>query len=401
MRIKINKVGAVFSTLVLGSLGLFLSACPQSDGTPPGTPAASIATYAGTSAPGDTWTVLYDPNGTFTIVNTTTSTTYAGTYSLLASGYTQLTITSPSAATGYAMTIANTATLVWLGGASSPVIIAAATESCPAGSTTTDINYVRIPSSAKAMWGLTDWGYGTSTLNYTSASAISSTVTQTLFDGTSTLLAPDAGWSCAQGVISKGAAQIYMTNSGIMIRDDGPSQGGTIGVARPATAMAGTIATDLASKTFVGFQWNKTAGAPVTEAIKGKYLANNASIVFDDGTGNATTTTFTCNTASINGQVPPTLGCILGYGVTPATDVVLNPPGLIPLTSEISNGMIAGKSVYSNSLIPGQPAVFMFTQSGGKYIAFGATYTGSNNINGTCNSPGPDCFPYNFLVMEQ
>ena len=192
-----------------------------------------------------------------------------------------------------------------------------------------------------------------------------------------------------------------MTNSGIMIRDDGPSQGGTIGVARPATAMAGTIATDLASKTFVGFQWNKNGGAPVTEAIKGKYLANNDSIVFDDGTGNGTTTTFTCNTVSINGQVSPTLGCILGYGVTPATDVVLNPPGLIPLTSEISNGMFAGKSVYSKSLIPGQPAVFMFTQSGGKYIAFGATYTGSNNINGTCNLPGPDCFPYNFLVMEQ
>lgn len=375
-------MGALFSTLVLGSLGLFLSACPQSDGTAPA-PAASTVSYLGTSAPGDTWTVLYDPNGTFTIVNTTTPVTYAGTYSLLASGYTQLTITSPSSATGYAKTISNTATLVWLGSGSTAPIVAAVQGNCPTSSTTANYNFVRIPSSAEVAWTGASTGYGTMTADFTSVGNMIFTVTNKTFAGAPTVLAPDSGWSCTQGIISKGAAQINVTASGIFLRDDGLNAGGSMGVAQPTIAVAGTIATDLAAKNFIGFQWNKNGGVPVTEAIKGKYLVFNASTVFDDGSGNGTTTTYTCDSASVGGVVTPALGCILGYGVNPATDAVLaGTPGLLPLISEVSNGLLTA------AFYAGNPGAMVITQSGGKYIIFGATFTGGG-------------FPYDFLVMEQ
>lgn len=376
-----KKVGTLFSTLVLGSLGLFLSACPQSDGTAP-VPSASTASYVGTSAPGDIWTVFYDPNGTFTIVNTTTPVTYTGTYTLLASGYTQLTITSPSSATGYAKTISNTATLVWLGSGSTAPIVAAVRGNCPTSSTTANYNFVRIPSSAESVWTSTSTGYGTMTADFTSVGNMSFTVTNTTFAGTPTVLPSDAGWSCTQGLISKSEAQINVTASGIFLRDDGPNVGGSLGVAQPTAPVAGTIATDLAAKNFIGFQWNKNGGAPVTEAIKGKYLAFNASMVFDNGTGNGTTTTYTCNSASVGG-VTPALGCILGYGVNPATDAVLaGTPTLLPLISEVSNGLLTA------GFYAGNPGTMVITQSGGKYIIFGATFTGGD-------------YPYNFLVMEQ
>ena len=384
MRMKKNKAGAVFSTLVLGSLGLFLSACPQSDGTAPApAPAASTVSYLGTSAPGDVWTVSFAPDGTFTVVNTTDSTTYSGTYSSLASGYTALTITSPAPATGYAKTVSNTATLVWLGSGSTAPIVAAVQGDCPTSSTATNYNFVRIPSSAEATWTAASTGYGTMTADFTSAANMIFTVINKTFSAVPTVLAADSGWSCTQGIISKGTAQMGVTASGIFLRDDGPSAGGSIGVVQPTTAVAGTIATDLAAKNFIGFQWNKNGGTPVTEAIKGKYLALNASTVFDDGTGTGATTTYTCNTASVGGIVTPALGCILGYSVNPVTDAVLaGTPGLLPLISEVSNGLlIAG-------FYAGNPGAMGITQSGGKYIMFGATFTGGG-------------FPYNFLVMEQ
>lgn len=375
-------MGTVFSILVLGSLGLFLSACPQSDGTA-SAPAASTVSYLGTSAPGDTWTVRYDPNGTFTIVNTTTPVTYAGTYSLLASGYTQLTITSPSSATGYAKTISNTATLVWLGSGSTAPIVAMVQGNCPTSSTTANYNFVRIPSSAETVWTAASTGYGTMTADFTSVGNMIFTVTNKTFSGAPTVLAADPGWSCTQGIISKGAAQMDVTASGIFLRDNGPLAGGSIGVTQPTVAVAGTIATDLAAKNFIGFQWNKTVGVPVTETIKGKYLAFNTSTVFDNGAGTGATTTYTCDSASVGGVVTPALGCILGYGVNPATDAVLaGTPGLLPLISEVSNGLLTA------AFYAGNPGVMTLTQSGGKYIIFGATFTGGG-------------FPYDFLVMEQ
>ncbi len=365
--------------------------------------------YAGTSAPGDTWTVEYTSAFTFQVKNTTpgkTSVIYSGTYEQVSSGFEQLNVTSttdPAFSTptkGYVKTIADVGTLVWLGGATSPPIMGLTSRSCPGSQPLTTYNVIRVPASGENwappnnyFFGIMQ-GQGQSRLF-----DFPQTLLNSVSPSTATVTPPDdqspaVQWGCGQHDLARQVnlieQTIIMGPSDIALRDDGIGMGGAIGVPQVNT-VASDKTSGLNGTRLLGFQFNPTPSiANVTEAIEGTYVRTGSFSISVPGYGQYAST---CT---------GTAGCIVMYSVNPVTgsciDTSQSPPPACSVTnagvrlisvgenisspSGIQSGLLAATFDTSNT------GAIVITILGGRRFVFGATYTGSG-------------IPYNFFALQK
>lgn len=218
------------------SMAVLLSGCGGGGG---GIAGGSIQSYVGTSSPGDVWSWTFQ-SGTFSATNETLSHTYSGTSQDLPSGFKKLTITASNdsgvteGSAGYAVEIPGEALLIKpAGGDSVHPIIATASTAPP--QTDLNFNWVTVP---RANWDYATLpAYGTTDLTYSSG-AWTGTIHHQLLNG--------QPGSDEQGSLSyiddrlhvnNSQAQAEMTPAGLMFIDNGPGNGGLVGMLQPASAI--------------------------------------------------------------------------------------------------------------------------------------------------------------------
>ncbi|HVT11138.1 MAG TPA: hypothetical protein VHE55_02640 [Fimbriimonadaceae bacterium] len=255
--------------------------------------------YLGTQGPGDVWDWAFDGN-TFTATNETKNLHYAGTKSVLATGFLKLQLTStddPNVTLGqsaYAVEVPGTALMLKMAGddALRPVV-AGCLGSNPAGPQVS-FNFVAV--GGLNFDPVTSQAYGHVTYDV-SGNAYTGTAHRWAIDGTALSDSPsyitgDNGLMTdhdTQGgnMTATGA----MSPTGVCVLDYGPNAGGVIGVKQPA---ANIDFADLASRSYRGFLINqgKTQCVSVTPngngTLHGVGYANPNGVetgTYDDGAG--------------------------------------------------------------------------------------------------------------------
>ena len=323
--------------------------------------------YLGTQSPGDVWTWTLNNDNSFSAVNETLSHTYSGTYATLSSGFLKLSVTATSdpgviatpasPAIAYAFEVPGTALIVKPAGADSDVIVAAAQGTCPTADAV--YNWTVMPS---ATWDSTqDEAYGVTTSALTGSDF---SFSHDLFqlDGTAIATVSDAGFTCAEGMITKTGDPLIigMTPSGFLIGDNGPNAGGFMGMAAPVTNVDLSAAA-LAGKEFRGVLFrNGSTGNDTTliwarpDSTAGDQLVGGA-YVNDDVEGGVENT-----------EVSVTFGTQPSPGVVTA---VLDP-------------ILAG--------LPSETFTVVINEINGKLFVFGISTVEGNATE-----------PYNMIFMEQ
>jgi len=309
----------------------------------------------GTQAPGDVWDWSIS-NGTFTATNETKGYTYAGTESVLPTGFMKLELTSttdPGASAGqsaYALEFPGTALLIKpAGDDTNPPIMAGSLGSNPAGPTV-DFNFVTVP---KTGWTAgSEPAYGTASFNV-SGNDYTGTVSKYMMDGTLHDTGPGS-FTMVGGRMTVGepvGVTAAMTPTGVFVLDFGPGAGGVIGVKQPASNID---LADLASKGFKGFLVNGGKTQCVTVTSNGDGTLHGAGYSLGGGVETG---------AMDNGA-----GVTITFDSQPA-------PGLAKISLVTSGG--------SESL------VVSINQVNGKYMMFAF---------GTSANPSDP--PYNVLLVQ-
>lgn len=361
----ILKNPRIYGVLILATLfAVFVTACGSGGG---GSNNSGGTTYLGTQSPGDVWTWTLDNNNNFSAVNMTLSNTYSGTYTTLSSGFLKLSVTVSSdpaviatldvPAIAYAFEVPGTALIVKPAGADSDVIVAAAQGTCPTADAS--YNWTVMPS---ATWdSTTDEAYGVST----------STVTGSNFDfvhnlyqldGTLMATSSDAGSTCADGLITQTGDPLVvgLTPSGFLIGDNGPNEGGFMGMTAPA-ADVDLSATALAGKEFRGVLFRNGSTGDDTTLIWGRPNATTGTIL-DGGT-------------YINDDVEAGVEnteVTVTFGTQPS-------PGVV---NAVLDPLLAG--------LVSEDFTIMVNEINGKYFIFGISTVEGNATE-----------PYNLIFIEQ
>lgn len=258
-------------TIVLGCSSGGGSASPPAPAPSP----SPASTYLGTQNPGDVWVWSFNHSAnTFSATNQTKSHTYSGSFTTLANGFLQLTVTVTNdpgvtvPATAYALEVPNTALLVQPPGTfvsaavgwRTNLIIAGALGSCP--SVGGSFNNVSIPTIS---WNSTvNQAYGIATITLSGGQA-SGSENKFRLDGTS--LGADAiSGTCSNGVFTSAVnrVSVVFTPSGTFIVDDPDAtaccgQSGVVGVAAPASNVDLNA---VAAANYRGFLYYYPSGAP-------------------------------------------------------------------------------------------------------------------------------------------
>ena len=270
-----------------------LIGCGDSDGgggsasTPTG--GVTVTSYSGTSETNDPWTIVQtsesatSTSGNFTVQNPFSS--YTGAYTQAPSGLTKFVCTDGSGCTGYSFQITEGVLAMWLSNPATLPIIATVKGTCPTAGTPAVHNFVRLPNiqEQQAGWYTTSDGSGRSRMTQLS-SLINFDTTHVTFEPVIKAPVAETAYSCQDGVISKGtganAVQIQVTDSGFVVRTNGATGGGFMGLAEPATSYA-DLQTILNKKEFIGIQWNSKLGTVV--GLKARYITPGSSASYDDG----------------------------------------------------------------------------------------------------------------------
>lgn len=209
--------------------------------------------YVGTQSPGDVWAWTIE-NGTFTAVNETLGHTYSGTAQPLASGYLKLVVTGttdPGVTTGqaaYAIELSGSTLLIKpAGDGTAAPIVASAVGAEPAGPSIA-FNWITIP---KQGWNpASDESYGTA--EFTKGSTDWTGAIEHYMSDGSHSGSGSATFRFEDGrmIIDGGDDVAAWTPSGVLIVDNGPNEGGVIGVRQESTNID---LTDFLSKQFRGF----------------------------------------------------------------------------------------------------------------------------------------------------
>ncbi len=251
-------------------LGLGVLICVSGCGGAAGASVPSTRAYMGTQAPGDVWDWNIS-NGTFTATNETKGYTYAGTESVLTTGFMKLELTSttdPGASAGqsaYALEFPGTALLIKpAGDDANPPIMAGALGSNPPGPTV-NFNFVSVP---KLGWdAVTEPAYGTASFSV-SGNDYTGTISKYLINDTLQSTGPGS-FTMVGGRMTVGepaGVTAAMTPTGVFVLDFGPGAGGVIGVKQPASNID---LADVASKGFKGFLVNQGKTQCVTVISNG------------------------------------------------------------------------------------------------------------------------------------
>jgi hypothetical protein len=338
----------VKTALPLALATALLAACSDSNG-----PAASRS-YFGTQRPGDAWTWTIGAS-TFDATNVTTGYTYAGDKTTLPSGFLKLTVrasTEPGMtlpATAYALEYPNTVLLIKPAGPD-PMIVAVGLGSCPVGAQ--DYNWVDMPHAG---WDATvGEAYGTATITPMSPSSDSINGDKYRLDGAAVTPGVAVTAGCAGGQLTiapSGSGGV--TPSRAVVVDDGPGEGGVVGLVAPTTNV--DVAA-LGARNYRGVLFKNASGGDETQPIG----------VDPAGGGNLTGYCFA--------NVETGEHCASG-GVTLLLSAATQPsPGI--LRFQLSEGTL-------------HDFVAAVSQVGGKYILFGLSTNASSTE------------PYNVMLIEQ
>jgi len=285
--------------------------------------------------PNDTTvTLTTDQWGNTTFVITVGSTTYTGTYTTLKSGFDELYCTGTPACRGYAIKIADNVIAFWWTDLNDPLhaislpTVAIVQGTCPIQGA--NYNFVRLPSDTQKQLGWVPGDNGSGRDDMTVAG------TNIAFDLRYVTFVPsfngpwlDDKYSCTDGIIySAAGVSISNSSSGLQVRDDGPGNGGSLGLLRPDESLAPASSPEflqsrLGNRYFLGVQWNNTTGEVL--ALDGKYLSHGELTAVDTATG------------TDNYQCKDTLGCIVSQVVNPATGVSKKTPHYRTFLSEFHN----------------------------------------------------------------
>jgi hypothetical protein len=306
----------------------------------------SSFSYVGTQRPGDVWDWTLG-SSTFSATDTTLGTGYSGTASVLPAGFYKLTVnastdsTAPIASSAYALAVPGVAMIVQPAGTVTNPIVCAGLGSNPTG--TSSYNWIDIP---QAGWANTDAAYGTATL------AMSSDNTGNLSLSSNTLLGASIGSSmesitCTDGQFTTGASTGLITPSGVIMIDNGPSNGGLFGVLAPSTDVD---LTNVAADSFRGIMFKGGSGSGGTSLLL--ELAPN-------GSGQLTGTFYT--------DVD-----------TNTLDTDPDQQATVAFSTQSSPGLVIG--TVSGAGTP-QSFVFSINQVGGKYMLYGFCQEADGNVD--------------------
>lgn len=305
-------------------------------------------TYSGTQGPGDVWTwILYGGQQSFFAENETLGYTYEGDYATLPNGFLKLTIlstTEPNMTTpavAYAVEIPNTALVVKPDEADAQPIVMAALGQCP--SQTADYNWV---IAARDAWDpQSHEAYGVTTVSVLQGHSLDLEHNQYGLDGSFLGTNTETGWSCQDGLITNtvNPTIVVVSPSGIFVGDNGPNEGGFMGMVAPA-AMVDVSANALAGRQFMGFVFREGDSDADTDAMTVVGLAQG------------------------------------GLEATVYSDVEA---GTVAETVELSLGAQSTPGIVNGTVNDGQNSqamVFMISQVGGRLFVFGIADGPSNFI---------------------
>ena len=313
----------------------------HSSSTGSGGETSNSRSYQGTQSPGDPWHwTITTAGSTWTASNSTTGYTYSGTWSLLSSGFEELTVTQttdPNVTVPtplYGLEVPNTMFIAKPVGANTNPIIAASLGASPTAAASLDFNYVHIPEQGY----VPDTGDAYGTVNFGVANNVwTGTVTQFNIHGTAITPDLDLTLTDSNGLLTGGSSVTDttvkggITSSGVAILDLGPGKGGAVGV-QQATSPVDINA--VAAGNYLGVHVNPTDGA---------FLVYGTG-----GTG---------------GQIA------IGRYSNVKTGAQLPNYGTITFTAQPSPGQLTATVNYTSG--GSAPAVFVVNQVNGKYILFG------------------------------
>ncbi len=361
----IRKIpGIPGQTILAVLLAVLVTACGGGSG---GGTVAVVAdqgtTYLGTQSPGDVWTWTLNEDNTFVAENVTLTHSYSGTYTTLPSDFLKLSVTSSSnpaviatpanPAIAFAFEVPGTALVIRPAGADSDVIVATAQGSCPTANAS--YNWTVMPYAGWDANSSEAYGVTTSTVTGSSFDFVHDLYQ---LDGTAIATTSGAGFTCAEGRISKDGDPMIvgLTPSGFLIGDNGPNAGGFIGMEAPATNVDLSAAA-LAGKEFRGVLFRNGSTGDDTALIWGR---PNAAGALDGGTY------FDIEAGTENQEVTVTFGTQSSPGVVSA---VLDP-------------LLAG--------LASEDFTVMVNEINGKYFVFGIS-----TVEGISTQP------YNLVLIEQ
>ena len=316
--------------------------------------------YTATQSPGDVWSWTLT-SSTFEATNDTTGFTYSGTSETLENLFLKLTVTAstdpdvPTDGTGiaYALEVPGTALIVKPAGTDSKAIVGVGQGTCPTADTT--YNWITIPRA--------DWDATNSDAYGTAASTVSGTdltfqISAFQLDGTS-IGTNTASTTCSNGVMTEsgsGTATIGIAPSGTFVGDNGPNDGGFIGVVAPSADIS-TADITAASLEYRGvlFKNNDSSGDD-TEPV---WARRSSSGVMSGG-----------NYTDFEGNTESSEGVTVTFTSQPS-------PGVMQATLTDSNGS--------------SDFVFVVNQVDSSYVLYGIAQ----------DAGGGSTQPYNVLLVSQ
>lgn len=315
--------------------------------------------YTATQSPGDVWSWTLT-SSTFTATNDTTGFTYSGGKETLANLFLKLTVTASTdpgvpldgTAVAFALEVPGTALIVKPADTDGKAIVGVGQGSCPTADAT--YNWITIP---RADWdAASSEAYGTAD-STVSGSDISFDVSAFMLDG-NPVGSNTASTTCSNGVMTEtgSTTTIGIAPSGTFVGDNGPNDGGFIGVVAPSANVA------FADITASGLEYrgvlfkNNNANDDDTEPV---WVRRSSSGVLTGG-----------NYSDFEGNVENT-----SEGVTLTFDSQPSPGVLLATLAD-----------------PGGPSDFVFVvnQVDGSFVLYGISQDVGNNMQ-----------PYNVLLVSQ
>jgi hypothetical protein len=331
-RERLKRRNLVALGLCAGALLIqVLSGCGGSSLTKAG---ASSHSYVATQAPGDVWDWTLS-SSTFSANNVTQGITYSGTSALLPSGFYKLNVSASSDAasvgtSAYAFEVPGVALIAEPTGPNTDPVVGTASLVGGLANGTINGNWIAIPPQG---WSTGQEAYGTATLMTNGAN---STVSGTKYAlGGAPIGVLNANLTYSNGSLTEigGPAKIDYTPAGVLIGDDGPGNGGFVGVQQPAADVDLSAASQLEYRgiLFKGggnseLIWSRSNGSGGMRG--GGYIDVDNNVEDNDPT----------------------------HGVT------------VNFTSQPSPGLVQGTITVNNATTP---IVFVINKAGGKYMIFG------------------------------
>lgn len=339
---------AIAGSLIAGCILIGLAGCSGSSSS--STPAASTSSYRylATQSPGDVWNWTIG-SSTFSATNVTKGITYSGTAELLPSGFYKLTVASttndnvPVGSVAYAFDVPGVAFIAQPAGSVTNPIVGAGIGNNPSGGGS--YNWIAIPPSGWTQ--ASSEAYGTVALTMTSSTVGTIDITSRLLNG-SLIGSHSQTLTFTNGEFTTGENTGIVTPAGVFLVDDGPGNGGVVGMQAPS---ANVDITDLASHSYRGILF-KGGSSQLIECTS-------------NGTGGL-------DAASFTNVETDTIDTNPSDGVT------------VSFTSQSTPGLVNGQLTGSNGA---QNMVFSTSQGGGKYIIYGFAVDTNGN-------------PENFLLIQ-